>query len=253
VASSVGQRISQRVVPWVFHLMGLGKLGEIRTEGLEHVPPTGPVVLVARHYHHLFDPVGFLRVFPRELHGLVTLDWARTPRQRRWMERATHYARFPVVLRKEMLVPGPDGTCLNPESAFRADEIPAYLASCLRDSVELLCEGRALGIFPEGYPNVDPHYTLKTRPDEFLRFRGGFARIAEVAAAQLGRPVPIVPAGTAFVPGRRWTATFRFGAPIEAPHPAGTGALVAAVEEAVKKLSGPDPTAEEIARFSPGA
>lgn len=237
-----GQRISAHVVPLVFRLMGLGRLGAVRTEGLENIPLTGPVVLAARHYHHLFDPVGFLRVFPRELHGLVTLDWASTKRLRRLMEAATHYARFPVVLRKEMLVAGPDGTCMNPNSAFRADELPAYNQRCLVESVELLCEGRALGIFPEGYPNVDPHYTLKTRPDEFLRFRSGFARIAELAAEQLGRPVPVIPAGTSYVPGRRWRATFRFGVPIEAPHLAGTAALVGAVEEAVHKLSGPDPS-----------
>lgn len=239
--ASLGQRISGRIVPLVFRIMGAGRLGEVRSEGLENVPREGPVVLAARHYHHLFDPVGFLRVFPRELHGVVTLDWASTPRQRRLMELATHYARFPVVLRKEMLLPGPDGRLPNPHSAFRAEEIPAYNERCLRQSVELLCEGRALGIFPEGHPNVDPHYTPKTRPDEFLRFRSGFARIAELAAERLGRPVPVVPAGTAYLPGRRWRATFRFGAPIHAPHPAGTSALVAAVEEAVRKLSGPDP------------
>jgi putative membrane protein len=247
--ATVGQRISERVVPLIFHLMGRGKLGEIRTEGLDHVPAEGPVVMAARHYHHLFDPVGFLRVFPRELHGLVTLDWVSTPRMRRVMETATHYARFPVVLRKEMIVPGPDGRAMNPSSAFRAEELPAYNEKCLLESVELLCEGRALGIFPEGYPNVDPNYTLKTGPEEFLRFRSGFARIAEIAAARIGHPVPVIPAGTAFVPGAPWTATFRFGAPIDAPHPGGTKALVAAVEEAVRKLSGPDPTEEALRRY----
>lgn len=247
--SSFGQRVSEGVVPFVFRLLGRGKLGAIRTEGLEQVPLTGPVVLASRHYHHLFDPVGFLRVFPRKLHGLVTLDWASSPRIRRIMETATHYARFPVVLRKEMIVPGPDGQRMNPNSAFGAEELPAYNERCLIESVGLLCEGRALGIFPEGYPNVDPNYTLKTRPDEFLRFRSGFARIAELAAAELGRPVPIVPAGTAFVPGKPWTATFRFGAPIDAPHPDGTRALVAAVEESVKKLSGPDPSEEALRRY----
>ena len=239
--STLGQRISRHAVPLTFRLLGAGRLGKVRTEGLDHVPRTGPMILAARHYHHLFDPVGFLRVFPREIHGVVTLDWASTPRVRRAMELATHYARFPVVLRKEMLVPGADGRCLNPNSAFRADEIQVYNERCFRESVELLCEGRALGIFPEGYPNVDPHYTLKTRPDEFLPFRSGFARIAEAAAARLGRPIPVVPAGTAFVPGRRWKATFRFGVPIDAPHPGGVRALVAVVEEQVKKLSGPDP------------
>lgn len=37
------------------------------------------------------------------------------------------------------------------------------------------------------------------------------------------------------------TAAFRFAAPIEAPHPAGTAALISRVEAAVQKLSRPAP------------
>ena len=51
---------------------------EMAATGLEHNLPTdGPVLLVARHYHHLFDGVVLLASMPRPIHILVTLDWAK--------------------------------------------------------------------------------------------------------------------------------------------------------------------------------
>ena len=46
--------------------------------GLEHIPTDGPVLLIARHYHHLFDGVVLLLSVPRPIHILVTLDWVKT-------------------------------------------------------------------------------------------------------------------------------------------------------------------------------
>lgn len=238
--SSRGQRISTVVLPHLFRWLGRRRLGLVRGEGLENVPASGPLLLAARHYHHLFDAVVALRVFPRELHGIIGLDWVKTRRGRRLMEFLARYARWPVVLRKEMLAAGRHGPALNPESAYDATEIPAYLERAFRESVDLLCEGVALGVFPEGWPNVDPHYTLKTG-EEFLPFKSGFALIAAQAAERLGQPVPIVPVGYAYQPGPRWNAVMRFGAPVLAPHPEGPRVLVAEVEEAVRKLCAPLP------------
>jgi 1-acyl-sn-glycerol-3-phosphate acyltransferase len=238
VAPSLGQRISTRVLPHLFRWMGWRSLGEVHAEGLDHVPPTGPVLLAARHYHHLFDAVVALRVFPRELHGIVGLDWVKTAGGRRFMELLAGYARWPVVLRKEMLAAGRHGPALNPGSAYDAAEIPVYLERAFRESVDLLCEGLAVGVFPEGWPNVDPHYTLKTG-EEFLPFKSGFALIAGQAAERLGHPVPVLPVGYAYRPGPRWNAVMRFGAPVHAPHPEGARGLVAEVEEAVRKLCAP--------------
>ena len=41
-------------------------------------------------------------------------------------------------------------------------------------------QGRLLVIFPEGYPNIDPTYTTKIEPDEFLPFKPGFLNIVSV-------------------------------------------------------------------------
>ena len=107
---------------------------------------------------------------PRPIHILVTLDWAKNSYARRLMTLATTMARWPVVLRSDAL-----RTCVNRDRTWRGKIITAaairgYQRSALSDSVALLAEGRVLVVFPEGYPNIDPHYTPKTRPEEFLPF-----------------------------------------------------------------------------------
>lgn len=48
------------------------------TSGAEHIPSKGPALLVARHYHHLYDGLALYASVPRCLHILVTLDWAKS-------------------------------------------------------------------------------------------------------------------------------------------------------------------------------
>ena len=79
---------------------------EMAVTGLEHIPTDGPVLLVARHYHHLFDGVVLLVSMPRPIHILVTLDWAKNSYARRLMTLATTMARWPVVLRSDALRAG---------------------------------------------------------------------------------------------------------------------------------------------------
>ena len=50
---------------------------DLHVVGLEHVPSAGPAILVARHYHHLYDAAAILARVPREVHVLVALDWLR--------------------------------------------------------------------------------------------------------------------------------------------------------------------------------
>ncbi len=76
---------------------------EMTVTGLEHIPADGPVLLIARHYHHLFDGVVLLLSVPRPIHILVTLDWVKNSYARRLMTLATTMARWPVVLRNDAL------------------------------------------------------------------------------------------------------------------------------------------------------
>jgi 1-acyl-sn-glycerol-3-phosphate acyltransferase len=186
--------------------------------GLEHVPAAGPVLLVARHYHYVFDGVVLLVSIPRPIHMLVTLDWVKNGYARRLLTLATAMVRWPVVLRS-------DGA------------VRRYQRSALDDSVALLAEGRVLVAFPEGYPNIDRHYTPKTKPEEVLPFKGGFAAIAAAAERRLGSRIAIVPCGLSYTRNGSWTARLNVGRAVYLEDFGSRQMLVRYMEQRVVELS----------------
>jgi putative membrane protein len=199
----------------------------VTVSGLENVPRTGPVLLAARHYHHLLDGAVLVRHLARPVHIVVGLDWTANPRQRRWMERACAWARYPVILR-----PATAGS----HGGYAASEVRGYLRSGLRDAAALLRDGRVVLLFPEGYPVVDPtasETTPRARDaDGLLPFAAGFRGIVAAARRAGARDVAIVPVGFRYEPrGKRWRIAARFGTPLAAD------ADVATVARAVRELS----------------
>ncbi len=205
-----------------------------RAEGLEHIPRAGPVLIAARHYHHLYDVPVLMAAVPRPLHVVVALDWVRGARSRRLMEWACRTARWPGVLRVEQS----GGHTTTAGRASGEGERRSYLRGAAAEAVALLREGRVLVVFPEGYPTIDPNGTPKTEDQPFLPFRPGFARLAALAARD-GRDRPlIVPAGLEYERGRRWRVVVRFGLPLEAGSRGEEAALIEAVSARVQRLSG---------------
>jgi putative membrane protein len=201
--------------------------GRVRVEGIENVPRTGPVLLAARHYHHLLDGAVLVRHLPRPVHIVVALDWTAGTKQRRWMERACAWARWPVILR-----PATTGT----HGGYAPSEVGRYLRSGLRDAAELLSDGRVVAVFPEGYPVIDPSASAEApRPrdaDGFLPFASGLLTIARAARRDGANAIAIVPVGFRYEPrGRKWDVTARFGTPL------GEVAGSSAIERAVRDLS----------------
>ena len=199
----------------------------VTVEGLDHVPRTGPVLLAARHYHHLLDGAVIVHHLGRPLHVVVALDWVANARRRRWMERACAWAHFPVILR-----PATTGVC----GGYAASEVRRYVRSGVRDAVALLRDGRVVLVFPEGYPVVDPTASDATPRARdaggLLPFAAGFRTIAGAARRAGARDVAIVPVGLRYdARGARWRITARFGAPL------GADADVATVAGAVRELS----------------
>lgn len=199
----------------------------VTVDGLERVPRTGPVLLAARHYHHLLDGAVLVRHIDRPVHIVVGLDWTANARERRWMERACAWARYPVILR-----PATAGT----RGGYAASEVRRYLRSGLRDAVTLLRDGHVVLVFPEGYPVVDPTASdaaPRARDTSgFLPFAAGFRTIAGAARRAGARDVAIVPVGFRYESrGARWRIAARFGEPLAAD------ADVATVELAVRELS----------------
>jgi putative membrane protein len=202
---------------------------DLWVEGVEHLPRQGPLLIASRHAHHLYDGCMLLAVVPRPLHLLVALDWVATRRDRRVMEWACHTAQWPVVLRAERLQP-------RGHSAYGGADAGRYLRHAVRDAVTLLRAGRALAIFPEAYPTVDPHAPPQAG-DAVRPFRSGFIRIVEMAQRDGRTRVPIVPAGVSYRPGRRWQATLRFAPQLSVDGRAERARVVQAVEEQVRLLS----------------
>lgn len=205
----------------------LARRVDLTFEGRRFVPRDGPVLIVARHYHHLYDACALLDIVPRPLRFLVALDWARGRGVRRGMELLCRAAGWPVVLRGERLAEG--------RSAYAARESLMYTRRGLAQAAHLLRRGQALAIFPEAYPNIDPIYTPK-RGDEFLPFRPGFARIVELAERG-GAGVPVVPAGFHYERDQRWRVLLRFGPPCYRADAPDRAAFVRSVEQAVRALS----------------
>lgn len=203
----------------------------VRVEGLEHVPPDGPALIVARHFHYGWDGIVLLAAVQRFVHFMVALDWVRNRAERRLMERACRLLGWPAIIRHDSLpVPG--------VSPFRREESRRYLSRALRQSVALLHSGRVLVIFPEAYPNVDPVFTRKEDDDAFLPFRPGFLRLVEWAERDGRPPIPIVPAGLRYTRGARWEITLSFGPALFAGPPRRRDLLLRQVEEQVRLLSG---------------
>jgi 1-acyl-sn-glycerol-3-phosphate acyltransferase len=150
--------------------------------GLEHIPTDGPVLLVARHYHHFFDGVVLLVSIPRPIHILVTLDWAKNSYARRLVTLATTMVRWPVVLRSDA-----PRACVNriAHGGGRSSQPPPSDALNVARSVILsrfsLRVASSL-CFPKVIPILTPP---KTRA-EFLPFKAGFASIAAAAEKRSG-------------------------------------------------------------------
>ncbi|MDQ6921332.1 MAG: 1-acyl-sn-glycerol-3-phosphate acyltransferase [Candidatus Dormibacteraeota bacterium] len=182
--------------------------------------------MAARHYHHLYDGCVLLAAAPRPVRLMVALDWVRGPWSRRGWEALCAWAEWPVVLRSERLSAS--------AGAFRPEEGRRYLRRAFEQALRVLADGKALAIFPEAYPNVDPRPTPKCG-DEMLPFRRGFASLALLAGRRLGVPVPVLPAGLAYQ-GRSVRLTF--GPPLPGEASGTEAALVAGVEAEVRRLSG---------------
>ena len=197
---------------------------EVSVSGLENIPRDGPVLLLARHYHYLFDGVVLLGSLPRPIHIMMAVDWVRNSYARRLLTLATTMARWPSVVRGDA-----------PRASVDQDR---YQRTALRDSVELLAEGRLLVVFPEGYPNIDRHYTPKMRPEEMLPFKAGFVAIAVAAEKRLGARVPIVPAGFRYTKARHWRAELNIGEAVYVEDCGSRRSLIERMEQRIAELSG---------------
>lgn len=197
---------------------------DLEVLGEEHLPKEGPVIIAARHFHHLYDGAVLMSTMPRPMHILVGLDWVENPAGRKMMMKLCSAADWPVVLRRDGTAPaGSAGSSTTLRRAYK-------------NSLTLLRNSRILLMFPEGYPNIDPGFTPKTNETAFLPFQPGFLQLAS-ASARLGRPVPVVPTGFTYERGDKWKVTVRFAPPVEVDGKTDIDAVRLRVETTVRHLS----------------
>lgn len=208
----------------------------IDAEGLKHIPESGPTLIAMRHFHWFYDGYTLVRTIRRPLHTVVALDWMQSTSLRLVVEFACSLVDWPVVLRSEQFSEHEDDA----RWAYDANEARQYLRRLMLGTARILRSGSVLVIFPEGYPNIDPHPTPKTDLVSFLPFRPGFVKIAELAEKDRRTQVSIVPAGLSYTqqPGNRWHITVRYGSPLHLSDFASSEQLLLAVEEQVHVLSG---------------
>lgn len=205
--------------------------------GTHHLPRTGPAIVAARHYHHAFDGSALVHGLPRQPHLFVALDWTESEVARRLMERACRLAQWPVAIRGERFGAGAAGVA---PSAFERSEMRRYVRDAISFGAELLTRGEVLGIFPEGYPTIDPNGSPKTRDDEYLPFKPGVLAIAAQAERRGAGPIPILPAGLGYRrEGKRTRVTLRLGAPLREPTKRPRAEVLAELEARVRALSAP--------------
>jgi len=184
----------------------------VTVEGAAHVPAHGPVLLVARHYHHLLDGSVLVLRLPRPIHIIVGLDWAPNRAIRALMERVCRWAGYPIVLRPLTIGTAP---------AYAREEVVRYTRTALAETTRLLQDGRVVLIFPEGYPTIDPSGSQKRDDAAFLPFAAGLgAIVARARRAGIG-DLAIVPVGFAYTqrPDARWDIVARIGPPFAATAP----------------------------------
>jgi 1-acyl-sn-glycerol-3-phosphate acyltransferase len=235
-SKNVFERTTNQAMQLIARALAAGRLKTEMT-GLHHIPKHGPVLLVARHFHHLFDGVALFLSIPRPIHILVTLEWVKSRHVHRLMNLATEMARWPVVLRSAALQARDNERPHGIKNLLTAVDRNRYQRKALRDSLDLLVEGRVLVIFPEGYPNIDPNYTPKTHSEELLPFQSGFAAIATAAERHLGARVPIIPTGLLYTSGRLWTVQLNVGEAVYMDNFVSREHLVRYLETQVAELS----------------
>jgi uncharacterized membrane protein/1-acyl-sn-glycerol-3-phosphate acyltransferase len=235
-SNSIFKRISVMVLQKGSWVIARRKV-KLIIEGLENVPNTGPVLIAARHFHHLYDGCILMKAVPRRLHIFVALDWVRNRWFRSFMESACYMVDWPIVLRSEQLLDTSDRNSRESSRAYSFDEARIYIRHAMKDSVRILRDGEVLAVFPEAYPDIDPRNTPRIENNASLPFRQGFARLVEMVEKDEHTKVAIIPAGLTYVQNGRWNVTLRFGPALSRSDYIDSTHLVQDVEMRVRELS----------------
>lgn len=183
------RRLADRFVRLIARTATLGWFRAVEVTGLQRIPRTGPVLLVANHHGGFVDPALLLATVPRPVRFVAMASLFRILPLRPLLALA---GAIPVHRAR-------DAEGNGAEPGRNVDAFAACFAH-LRD-------GGAIGIFPEGQASDEPH---------LLPVRTGAARIALGAHARGAMGIRIVPVGLIYEDKQsaRSRAYVRVGNPI---------------------------------------
>ena len=168
----------------------------VEVSGRDNIPALGPVIFVGNHPNSLLDPVMVTTTCPRAVRFAAKESLFGGPlRPFLWLLGSV------AIKRRQDQVEGAAEDAALPADAPRVDNSAAFDAL-----FQVLAQGEAFGIFPEGISH--------TRP-ELAPLKTGAARIALGALAK-GIPVQIVPVGLSYRRRDRMRSRVlvQFGAPL---------------------------------------
>ena len=183
------RRLADRFVRLIARTATLGWFRAVEVTGLERIPRTGPVLLVANHHGGFVDPALLLAMVPRPV---------------RFVAMASLFRILPLrpLLALAGAIPVHRAQDAEGNGAEPGRNVDAFAACFVQ-----LRNGGAIGIFPEGQASDEPH---------LLPVRTGAARIALGAHARGAMGIRIVPVGPIYEDKQRARsrAYVRVGAPI---------------------------------------
>jgi glycerol-3-phosphate O-acyltransferase/dihydroxyacetone phosphate acyltransferase len=182
--------VADRLVRLIARAATLGWFRAVEVTGLERIPRTGPVLLVANHHGGFVDPALLVATVPRPVRFLAMASLFRILPLRPLL---VFGGAIPVHRARD--VEGEDAGTRRNVDAF---------AACFAH----LRDGGAIGIFPEGEASDEAH---------LLPIRTGAARIALGAHSRGAMGLRIVPVGLIYEDKQRARsrAYVRVGDPIE--------------------------------------
>jgi glycerol-3-phosphate O-acyltransferase/dihydroxyacetone phosphate acyltransferase len=184
------RRPAHRLVRLIARAATLGWFRTVEVTGLERIPRTGPVLLVANHHGGFVDPALLIATVPRPV---------------RFLAMASLFRILPLypLLAFAGAIPVHRARDAEGDGAGRRRNVDAF-AACFAH----LREGGAIGLFPEGRASDEAH---------LLPIRTGAARIALGAHSRGAMGLRIVPMGLIYEDKQRARsrAYVRVGEPIE--------------------------------------
>jgi 1-acyl-sn-glycerol-3-phosphate acyltransferase len=176
---------------------------QVEVVGLENVPASGPVLFAGNHPNSLIDPILIITTCKRKVHFAAKDALFKG----RIMRAILNGLGAVPVARKDDHDGKPRTHSAEPAAERPAAERAAANDAAFAAMFDVLGEGGAIGIFPEG---------LSHDESQLAKLKTGAARLAIGGATKNGQPITIVPCGLTFIHPKRFRSRVlvHYGQPI---------------------------------------